>query len=146
MKTRILPLTIALVLLGVLVGGLVMVPRSVQVEAADTPLTVITVNDAGIAAATNWTGRVWADGYDRATNADIFWTIDQPATPNTTTLKLQVSPDNTIWADYVTLATANVADVSGAYTTTSILGKYFRITATAGNTETFTPTLKVVLR
>lgn len=148
-NTKHLSLVAALALLAVVamaIGLAVTVSLPEAAQAADVPLTVIDVNTAVLSSSTNFVGRIWADGYDHPTNADIYWSIDQGATPNTMTLKLQTSPDNSMWADYVTLATDNTADVSGAYTTTDILGKYFRVTTTNGNTEDVTPTIKVVLR
>lgn len=144
MKTRVVSLMLALMLLALMVGAVSIAPLA-PAQAADAPLTVITVNTAAITASTNWTGRVWADGYDQHTTADIYWFIDQGGTPNTLTVKLQTSPDGTNWADHTTLVSNNVADAN-SYTSKSIVGKFFRLTGTAGNSQSVTPTLKVVLR
>lgn len=141
LSVGLLALVVAAILLMAAPGRQVL-----PVRAADVPVVVQTINTAAIAASKNWDGREWQGGYERATYADVYWTIDQGTTPNTLTLKLQTSPDAVIWADLVTLATNNTTDVSGAYTTTALVGRYYRITATAGNTQTVTPTIKTVLR
>jgi hypothetical protein len=109
--------------------------------------TVTNLNTTSIATTTTFAGGDWAGGKEPYTTADIFTFIDQ-ADVNTLTLTLQVSPDNTTFVDHSAssaLVTNNAADAN-AYTAAAIHGRFFQIVATAGNTNTVTPTIIVVLR
>lgn len=139
-----------------LLAGLPVLYPSGGVAAAplqDGPVQVFVLNTAGIAATTTFTptatgGRWSALGTDRPpVTAEIWLTVSEP-TVNTTTLALQVSPDNSTWLAHSTigaLATDVVTDTT-VYTTAAIHGVYYRIVATVSNTQTLTPTIKVVLR
>ena len=75
---------------------------------------------------------------------DIQWIIDQ-GTTNTATLKLQYSNDNSNWSDGPALVTNNVADADGMVQASN-LGRYTRVYATLGNTNTITLTVKAVAK
>lgn len=135
-----LVLVLALVSVSAVLVGL----DAAQADAAGASYPV-TVNTAAIATTTTFDADVWSYSGDDATTAEIFWDIDQGGTPNTLTLALEVSPDGSIWASAGTLVSNNVAD-STSYTTTTIVGRQFRIEATVGNTQTVTPTIKAVYR
>jgi len=132
---------VAILATAAIVGGLSAEPT----QGASLP---ITVNSALITQTTTFDRSQWSNVGGVETSAEIFYDIDQGSTPNTLTLKLQASPDIVQWTDYSTFVTDNLADVT-AYTTTNILGRYFRIVATVpvtGNAEPVTATIKVVLR
>jgi len=117
----------------------------VQAGQSATPRPeVFTLNTAVITNATTWTG---PDTIGQHEKIDVFYIIDQTDI-NTLTLTLQVSPDNTNWADHSTksaVVTSNAADAT-SYITGGVEGLYYRITSTHGNTSEVTPTIKVVLR
>ena len=90
----------------------------------------------------------WAEGDPPHASADIFMDVDQGSTVNTLTLVLQVSHDNSNWYNHAAssaLMTDNAADIA-TYSAVTINGLYFRVAATVANTETVTPTIRVVLR
>lgn len=152
-------------LTAVLVLALVFAPVALQVQAApahspqaapaqDGRLTspagtmVLAAGTAGITADTYYTGTTaWVKGYGPFEYADIFTKITM-GTVNTTTVTLQVSPDNTNWFNanvpYYTLQSAVVATTS-AYTSTTPQGLYFRIFVDVANSSAITPTIKVTL-
>lgn len=117
--------------------------------ALDGPVQVINLASAAIATTTTWTGGRWsALGTDRPpTKAEIWLTVVEP-TVNTTTFVLQVSPDNSTWLAHKAIGTlaSSVATNTSIYTATTIEGVYYRVVATVSNTQTLTPTIKVVLR
>lgn len=125
-------------------------PRPIVAANAPAPLAndqypnMIVLNSAAITQDTNTTGVLWLKGSDPFDNADIFTVIDQ-GTTNTITVKLQYSPDNSNWFDYATLVSANTADASSSYTVT-VAGMYVRANLDVGNSNTVTPTVKMVLR
>ncbi|RLC72516.1 MAG: hypothetical protein DRI81_16265 [Chloroflexi bacterium] len=136
----------AVLVLGLLLGVLRSEPA--RVDAAESQAGAswpITVNTAAIEGNTTFTARQWNYAEQTATTAEIWYSIDQ-GTTNTMTLYLDASPDNSIWKTGVkTVVSANEADASG-YETQTIVGRYFRIRATVANTNTITPTIKVVLK
>lgn len=89
---------------------------------------------------------VGSSGYQLMTYEllDIQWIIDQ-GTTNTATLKLQYSNDNSNWSDGPALVTNNVADADGMVQASN-LGRYTRVYATLGNTNTITLTVKAVAK
>lgn len=122
-------------------------------------IEVTTLNSAAIATTTTWSGGRWSPlGSDSPpTIAEVYWFVDvdtsavnppTSTTINTTTFVLQISPDNSTWVNHSSasaLATNVIADVD-AYTRTTIEGLYYRVTATAQNTNTITPAIKVLVR
>jgi hypothetical protein len=113
------------------------------------PVQVVNLNTASIITTTTFAGGRWsALGSDTpATQAEIFLFVDE-TTVNTTTFVLQVSPDGTTWVNHSTgsaLATDVAAD-SNTYKVAAIEGVFYQIVATASNSNTLTPTIKVVLR
>jgi hypothetical protein len=134
---------VAMILLAGFVFGLE--PEPPVAEAAGGASWPLTINSSSIAADTTWTARQWSwDGsiYDEI---EIFYSIDQ-GTTNTTTLYLDVSPDNSLWVTgYSTIVSANAADAT-SYATATIRGRYYRIRADTTNTNTITPTVQVILR
>lgn len=105
----------------------------------------ITVNDASITQTTTFNSRLWSWQNNQATTAEIFWDIDQEGGGNSLDLDLYASPDNVLWASVGNLVTGNTTDTV-AYSTTNIIGSYFRVVATAAGSDPVTPTIKVVLR
>lgn len=140
-------LGLVLALVMVLIGGLWMGlgKQPAEVEAAGVSYPVTISNAGAIAADTTYSARIWDwDGNDK-TSAEIWYSIDQ-GTTNTTTLYLDVSPDNSLWKTaYATILSANAADATG-YTTATIAGRYFRLRADVANTNTITITLKALYR
>lgn len=103
----------------------------------------VVINTAAIATDTTWTAREWGSG--DWTTAEIWYSIDQ-GTTNTMTLYLDVSPDNSIWkTGQTTIVSANVADAT-SYTSATIAGTYYRIRADVTNSNSITPTIKIVFR
>jgi hypothetical protein len=124
-----------------------LVPPVVQPQALSSSARpiLVTVNTAAITTTTNFTGMDWSS--ERYSGADVYYSIDQTDV-NTLTLTLQVSPDNATWINHVAssgIVTDNVADANG-YIAAAVNMQYFRVTATAGNTEAVTPTIQVYLR
>lgn len=147
MKTkRFLSLFVLIVLVLGLVAGSVGFFGNAQTAQAASSYPII-VNTAGIAASgvVGGSSYNWSTGETAYTSAEVWYSIDQ-GTTNTITLRLDASPDGTIWkTGHTTVVSANAADAT-SYTTSTIAGRYFRIYATVVNTNTVTPTIKVVLR
>ena len=107
---------------------------------------VVTVNTGVITQDTNF-ANVNGQGYS---TLDLFYRIDQTVVagaPNTTSLKLEVSPDAINWyasLNLPTVLTANVADANG-YVSVPLAGYQFRIVADVDNTNPITPVLKAVM-
>jgi hypothetical protein len=78
------------------------------------------------------------------TEADVFLHLTMP-TVNTTTVYVQASADNSNWANLTTL-TSNAVTDTNVVSTVSTSGQFFRISATSGNTETYTVAVKVMLK
>lgn len=77
---------------------------------------------------------------------DVQWVIDQTgAIPNTTTVKIQWSNDNTNWSDGPTVVSANAADGDGMVQVAN-LGRYTRAYADHTGAATMTLTLKAVAK
>ena len=117
---------------------------------------LIAYNSTGITVTTNFAAFQWYRGTTPFTAADVYYNIDQ-GTTNTITLKLQVSPDNSAWIDYVAKAAPGITDGAATITSTIIADasgyvvapihlQYFRVVATVTNSELVTPTIKVFLR
>ncbi len=60
-------------------------------------------------------------------------------------MTLQYSNDNTNWSDGPAIVAANVADADGMVQASN-LGRYSRVYATLGNTNTITITVKAVAK
>lgn len=135
-------LALSIVVVLVLLVSMQLEPQVADAAGASWP---ITINSSAITADTTWTSRQWSwDGavYDQI---EVFYSIDQ-GTTNTTTLYLDVSPDNSTWVTaYSTIVSANAADAT-SYATATILGRYYRIRADVANTNTITPTVMVLYR
>lgn len=110
-------------------------------------IQAVTLNSDAITTTTTFTGNRWtALGTDQPhTVAEIYFVVDI-ATVNTTTFALQVSPDGTNWFDSNAGTLATVVTDTSVYTRVNIDGAQYRIVATAENTNTLTPTIKLVLR
>lgn len=142
-KNRIiLPVLLGLLLL---VGGLASLALAPETQGTPDP-QVITVNTTAIATDTNFTGYVWG----RYSSADLFYRIDQTdAATNSTSLELEVSPDGSNWYDHTisgTLLADSAADANGYIGSIAANGFYWRVVANTSNTNTLTPSLKMVLR
>lgn len=140
--------TIALVLVAALVfslsGG-----AADRAMAAPVPApTPVTATDSGgnNSVATFWAAEAMtATGTSSIQNVidheriDLQYVIDQGTTPNTLTLKLQFSNDGTNWIDGATVVSSNAADAN-AMQQFAVFGRYARLHATAGNSESVTVT------
>ena len=138
----------ALVLVAALIFSMSSVAPDTAMAAPAPAPTPVSVSDSGgnNALVTFWSGEaLTATGASSVQNVmdfervDLQTTIDQGTTPNTITLKLQFSNDNTNWVDGATVVTANVAD-AGAMQQYAVFGRYARLYATAGNSESVTVT------
>lgn len=142
---RVFPLLIVALLALVLVGGAFSVfTAPPTAEAATYPITVNTsgVTASGVLGSANYN---WSNPGVNWTAAEVWYSIDQ-GTTNTTTLRVDSSPDGSMWkTTHATVVSDNAADATG-YITTTIAGQYFRIYATLANTNTVTPTVKVIFR
>jgi hypothetical protein len=141
-KLSVLTILLAVVLLVGLMLVMQPAPQPVSASGASWPQTI---NTASIAADTTWNARQWNWSGNEATTAEVWYSIDQ-GTTNTITLYLDASPDNSLWkTGYATVVSANEADAT-SYTTATIVGRYYRIRADVTNTNTITPTIKVILK
>ena len=138
----------ALVLVAALIFSMSSVTPDTAMAAPAPAPTPVSATDSGgnNAVVTFWSGEaLTATGASSVQNVmdfervDLQTTIDQGTTPNTVTLKLQFSNDNTNWVDGATVVTANVAD-AGAMQQYAVFGRYARLYATAGNSESVTVT------
>ena len=138
----------ALVLVAALIFSMSSVTPDTAMAAPAPAPTPVSATDSGgnNAVVTFWSGEaLTATGASSVQNVmdferiDLQTTIDQGTTPNTITLKLQFSNDGTNWIDGATVVTANVAD-AGAMQQYALFGRYARLYATAGNSESVTVT------
>ena len=138
----------ALVLVAALIFSMSSVSPDTAMAAPAPAPTPVSATDSGgnNAVVTFWSGEaLTATGASSVQNVmdfervDLQTTIDQGTTPNTVTLKLQFSNDGTNWIDGATVVTANVAD-AGAMQQYALFGRYARLYATAGNSESVTVT------
>ena len=138
----------ALVLVAALIFSMSSVAPDTAMAAPAPAPTPVSATDSGgnNAVVTFWSGEaLTATGASSIQNVmdfervDLQTTIDQGTTPNTVTLKLQFSNDGTNWIDGATVVTANVAD-AGAMQQYALFGRYARLYATAGNSESVTVT------
>ena len=139
---------VALVLMAALIFSMSAgTPDTAMAAPAPAPTPVSATDSGGNnAVVTFWSGEaLTATGASSVQNVmdfervDLQTTIDQGTTPNTVTLKLQFSNDGTNWIDGATVVTANVAD-AGAMQQYALFGRYARLYATAGNSESVTVT------
>jgi hypothetical protein len=142
LKRALAGLALAAGLVGALTVGLSAEPVDVSAAGASYP---ITVNSSSIADDTTFSAYQWNwDGNDKTT-IEVWYSIDQ-GTTNTTTIYLDASPDNSMWkTGYATVVSANAADAT-SYATATIVGRFFRIRADTTNTNTITPTIKVIYK
>ena len=147
-NTLVMAGAFALVLVAALIFSMSSVAPDTAMAAPAPAPTPVSVSDSGgnNALVTFWSGEaLTATGASSVQNVmdfervDLQTTIDQGTTPNTVTLKLQFSNDNTNWVDGATVVTANVAD-AGAMQQYAVFGRYARLYATAGNSESVTVT------
>ena len=147
-NTLVMAGAFALVLVAALIFSMSSVAPDTAMAAPAPAPTPVSVSDSGgnNALVTFWSGEaLTATGASSVQNVmdfervDLQTTIDQGTTPNTITLKLQFSNDNTNWVDGATVVTANVAD-AGAMQQYAVFGRYARLYATAGNSESVTVT------
>lgn len=138
----------ALVLVAALIFSMSSVTPDTAMAAPAPAPTPVSATDSGgnNAVVTFWSGEaLTATGASSVQNVmdfervDLQTTIDQGTTPNTVTLKLQFSNDGTNWIDGATVVSANVAD-AGAMQQYALFGRYARLYATAGNSESVTVT------
>ena len=138
----------ALVLVAALIFSMSSVTPDTAMAAPMPAPTPVSATDSGgnNAVVTFWSGEaLTATGASSVQNVmdfervDLQTTIDQGTTHNTVTLKLQFSNDGTNWIDGATVVTANVAD-AGAMQQYALFGRYARLYATAGNSESVTVT------
>jgi hypothetical protein len=78
---------------------------------------------------------------------DVQWTIDQHSAspPNTTTLRIEYSNDNTNWSDGPTLVSNNTADGDGMLQVAN-LGRYTRVYADHTGSSLLTLTVKAIAK
>ena len=147
-NTLVMAGAFALVLVAALIFSMSSVAPDTAMAAPAPAPTPVSATDSGgnNAVVTFWSGEaLTATGASSVQNVmdfervDLQTTIDQGTTPNTVTLKLQFSNDNTNWVDGATVVTANVAD-AGAMQQYAVFGRYARLYATAGNSESVTVT------
>ena len=139
----LVPLVIGFVLIGVLVATL----RAAPSQAG--PVQVVNLNTASIITTTTFAGGRWsALGTDTPPITAEVWLFVDETTVNTTTFVLQVSPDGTTYVNHSTVSAlaSDVAADSNTYKVATIEGVFYQIVATLTNTNTLTPTIKVVLR
>ena len=138
----------ALVLVAALIFSMSSVSPDTAMAAPAPAPTPVSATDSGgnNAVVTFWSGEaLTATGASSVQNVmdfervDLQTTIDQGTTPNTVTLKLQFSNDGTNWIDGATVVSANVAD-AGSMQQYALFGRYARLYATAGNSESVTVT------
>lgn len=145
LKSRLSKIALALLVAAVLVIGVFgFINTPQQAEAASYP---ISVSNSGITASgvLGSDSYLWSPPDNTWTDAEVWYDIDQ-GTTNTVTLRLDVSPDGSMWkTTYATVVSNNAADATG-YITPTINGRFFRVYATVANTNTVTPTVKVILR
>ena len=147
-NTLVMAGAFALVLVAALIFSMSSVAPDTAMAAPAPAPTPVSATDSGgnNAVVTFWSGEaLTATGASSIQNVmdfervDLQTTIDQGTTPNTVTLKLQFSNDGTNWIDGATVVTANVAD-AGAMQQYALFGRYARLYATAGNSESVTVT------
>ena len=147
-NTLVMAGAFALVLVAALIFSMSSVAPDTAMAAPAPAPTPVSVSDSGgnNAVVTFWSGEaLTATGASSVQNVmdfervDLQTTIDQGTTPNTVTLKLQFSNDGTNWIDGATVVSANVAD-AGAMQQYALFGRYARLYATAGNSESVTVT------
>ena len=147
-NTLVMVGAIAFVLMAALIFSMSAgTPDTAMAAPAPAPTPVSATDSGGNnAVVTFWSGEaLTATGASSIQNVmdfervDLQTTIDQGTTPNTVTLKLQFSNDGTNWIDGATVVTANVAD-AGAMQQYALFGRYARLYATAGNSESVTVT------
>ena len=147
-NTLVMAGAFALVLVAALIFSMSSVAPDTAMAAPAPAPTPVSATDSGgnNAVVTFWSGEaLTATGASSVQNVmdfervDLQTTIDQGTTPNTVTLKLQFSNDGTNWIDGATVVTANVAD-AGAMQQYALFGRYARLYATAGNSESVTVT------
>ena len=143
---------LAALLVGLALLGLTTWPlwaRTVGAAPDRAAVQVVTLNSTSVATSTTWTGGRWSiqGAENPATKAEVWLFVDE-TTANTTTFGLQISPDNTTWLPHSTAGTlaTDIAADANSFVTLDIQGAYYRVVATATNTNTLTPTIKVVLR
>lgn len=115
------------------------------------PVQNILYNSASITQATNFTGKIWATGLPvYFSRADIFYNIDV-GSAQAITFTLQFSADGSNWftatdrADSIAFGTMGYSADTLAYTTTRIVGTYFRLRADVSTSNAITPVIRVVL-
>ena len=147
-NTLVMAGAFALVLVAALIFSMSSVAPDTAMAAPAPAPTPVSATDSGgnNAVVTFWSGEaLTATGASSIQNVmdfervDLQTTIDQGTTPNTVTLKLQFSNDGTNWIDGATVVSANVAD-AGAMQQYALFGRYARLYATAGNSESVTVT------
>jgi hypothetical protein len=136
-------IVLSLVLFGILVlGGGLFMGKDVQ---ASTPVIhTITIGPVAMTGTTYSRAVNWA-GYQYA---DVFYNLDLNTGAQTTTLKLQVSPDSSWWVLHSSdsgIVTAT-SDASGYVATIPVHGAWMRFYLNTLNNVTTTAVLKVVLR
>jgi hypothetical protein len=113
-------------------------PRIVNISSSESVVTTTVQNKTAI---------IWGS----YSYADIFYTISGTS-GNTTTIKLQVSPDNVTWIDHSSYATSNYFAKLNQTTVASYTGNipvhgyYVRLTYGTTSTSPVTFTVKAVLR
>jgi hypothetical protein len=149
LKSLLVTFLASLILIGL--GLLPLGYWSAQAAPEMVRVQVSTLNAAAITTTTNFGGSRWSDlGTDQpATIAEVYLLINLDDTAiNTTTFTLQVSPDGTNWLNHSSASAlaSSVATDTNTYTRTTVEGTHYRIVASPTNTNTLTPTIKVVLR
>lgn len=151
----LLPFIVALVALGVVIGGFIgLSPAGAAPGAIPTPAFTGYSGDT-TQNVTFWNAQAMtvdagstAFELGQAEALDIQYIIDQDwagGEPNTTTLKLQFSNDNTNWTDGVAVVTSNTTDTVNLLQYNNF-GRYTRIYADVGASDGLTLTVIAVAR
>jgi len=134
------------IVFGLLIGNTGRVSASREEAVA---VQNILYNSAGITQAKNFTGKLWAVGFPPYTTRADFFISTTVGAENSVTLTLQVSADNSRWVNAGAIRTDNlslgVMALGSYYTTTQIVGQYFRMTAAVVTTDLITPVIRVIL-
>lgn len=145
-----LAVAVAFMLLAVVLLSLLQVPGMAVADTVPTPAYVSGSDDALNVTYWSTSGKIASaasSAYQlvRYEYQDLQWVIDGDAsTPNTATIKIQWSNDNTNWSDGPQVA-ATGYDGDGMVQVGN-LGRYTRLYATLANTSLVTITCKAVAK
>jgi len=122
-------------------------PELATYYCGNSPWCVVTLQSGdsitASAATENVARQVGVNVFNRA---ELYCTMDETDI-NTQTVKLQYSPDNSVWVDVLGGAcAAQTADGTVAISVTNLSGAYWRGYITLGGANATTPTVKLILK